>query len=136
MSKTCVVLDTNVVVSSLLFGGNPRKLFQLVLKRRIVAVSSSFLLTELFETLTQKFSYPPEQLRLLERKMKKYFLVVSPKNQFHVVKDMPDNRVLEAAVEGKCDYIVTGDKELLSLGIFQSILIVTITQFLRDFQGV
>jgi putative PIN family toxin of toxin-antitoxin system len=134
MNKTRVVLDTNVIISSLLFGGSPRKLFQLVLKRRIVAVSSGFLLTELFETLTQKFAYPSEQLRLFERKIKKYFLIVRPKTQLHVVKDMPDNRVLEAAVEGECDYIVTGDKELLSLGVFRSILIVTIAQFLPNFQ--
>jgi len=134
MSKTRVVLDTNVIISSLLFGGRPRELFQLVLKRKIVAVSSDVLLTELFETLTQKFVYPSEQLRLLERKIKKYLVIVSPKTQLHVVKDIPDNRVLEAAVEGECHFIVTGDKELLALGLFRNTRIVTIAQFLHNFE--
>lgn len=131
MSQTRVVLDTNVIISSLLFGGRPRDLFQLVLERKIVAISSDFLLTELFGILTQKFAYPSEQLRLLERKIKKYLLVVRPKVQLFAVKGAPDNRVLEAAVEGKCRFIVTGDKELLALGVFQNIHIVTISQFLR-----
>lgn len=135
MSKSRVVLDTNVIISSLLFGGRPRELFQLVLDRKIVAVTSDMLLTELFGILTQKFAYSTEQISLFERKFRKYLLMVSPKVQLHVVKDSPDNRVLEAACEGECDFIVTGDKELLALKKFQNTQVVTIVQFLSDFEG-
>ena len=46
-----------------------------------------------------------------------------------VVNDESDNRVLEAAVEGAADYIVSGDADLLDLGSFQGIPIVTAAQF-------
>jgi predicted nucleic acid-binding protein len=47
------------------------------------------------------------------------------------LKDEPDNRVLECAVEGLCEYIVTGDKALLALNMYQNVRIVTVETFLR-----
>ncbi|HEX8932007.1 MAG TPA: putative toxin-antitoxin system toxin component, PIN family [Patescibacteria group bacterium] len=49
-----------------------------------------------------------------------------------MVRDIDDNRVLEAAVEGKCQYIITGDADLLDLKIFQSIKIITAEDFLKE----
>ena len=49
----------------------------------------------------------------------------------HVIQDDPDdNRVLECAVKGSADYIVTGDRHLLRLGSYEAIAIVTVRQFL------
>ncbi len=57
------------------------------------------------------------------------FVLVYPKDTVIIVSDDPDNRILEAAVEGKCDFIVTGDKMLLKLGIYKGIKIVTAADF-------
>ena len=47
--------------------------------------------------------------------MRMDFEVVNPRNSLKVARDDDDNRVLEAAITGKCEYIVTGDEDLLSL---------------------
>lgn len=125
-----IVLDTNVLISSLIFGGKPRRIFQKVLNNKIKAITSQYLLTELYEILIKKFRYPPEKLKLLDIKLKKNFKIVYPAKTIKILKDKPDNRVLEAAVEGKCQFIITGDKELLSLGIYKNIKIVNPNKFL------
>ena len=50
----------------------------------------------------------------------------------NAVRDDDDNRVLEAAVEGKCEYVVTGDEDLLSLQNYGGIKIITPAEFLRE----
>ena len=52
--------------------------------------------------------------------------IVEPKQKFNFIKeDTSDNKFLEAAVEGKADYIISGDKDLLRLGSFMGIKIIT-----------
>lgn len=59
--------------------------------------------------------------------------MVSPKKRITVVRDSTDNKIIEAAVEGKCEYIVTGDKDLLVLGKYKNIKIVSPKEFLEEF---
>jgi predicted nucleic acid-binding protein len=56
-------------------------------------------------------------------------MVVVPNRVLTVVSDDDDNRVLEAAIEGAADYIVSGDADLLDLGTFQGIPIITPGEF-------
>ena len=56
-------------------------------------------------------------------------MLVAPEQTITVVSDDPDNRVLEAAVHGMADYIVSGDKHLLALGVFAGIPILTPATF-------
>lgn len=59
-----------------------------------------------------------------------------PRDTIDVLKaDPDDNRVLEAAVQGKCKYIVTGDRELLKLGTFQNMQILTPDEFIDTLKG-
>lgn len=129
-----VLLDTNIIVSALLFGGKPRTVFHLVLRKEIDAVISRQLIAELLGVLAEKFHFPQKILVLLERKILKRFRIVLPLTRIDLLKN-PDDRVLEAALEGRCAYIVTGDKELLALQSFQGIVIVTAEQFLRIMKG-
>lgn len=59
-------------------------------------------------------------------------IVVQPTRMLAVVGDESDNRVLEAAVEGAADYIVSGDDDLLALGSFQGIPVLPPAEFLAD----
>ena len=81
---------------------------------------------------TIKFPLSREDLRLFEKQAEKTFEFVDPKESIRILEDDPDNRVLEAAVEGKCSYVVTGDKELLDLKEFKKIKIVTATEFVKS----
>ena len=61
--------------------------------------------------------------------MRMDFEVVNPRNSLKVARDDDDNRVLEAAITGKCEYIVTGDEDLLSLKKYKNIKILTPAEF-------
>jgi putative PIN family toxin of toxin-antitoxin system len=126
-----VVIDTNVLISAFLFGGKPRQILQLVLNKEIEGITSLILLAELLDVLAKKFNFPQGKLRLIDGKIKKSFRVVYPTKHLRILKDEADNRVLEAAFEGECNFIVTGDQELLELGRHRSIQIITVDQFLK-----
>lgn len=127
------VLDTNILVSAIVFGGKPEKIFQYALKKDISVVTSPYLMVELNETLIKKFSFSTQRILQIEKKIKQIFLIVNPNIEIHVLKDEDDSRVLEAAIEGRCSYIITGDKELLELKSFKNIEIITASNFLEKF---
>ena len=63
--------------------------------------------------------------------------IVSSEKKFDIIKeDLDDNRVLECAVEGRVDYIITQDNHLLKLGEFEGIRIITPGEFLDIFEKV
>ena len=130
-SPARVTLDTNIIISGLGFGGKPREILDLILDDKIKAVTSPILLAELEDVITKKFQKLTYSIEPIKKQIRKKFRIVKPEITLLVVKDEPDNRVLEAATEGDCKYIVTGDKELLKLGVYQDIKIVTADQFLK-----
>ena len=82
-----VVLDTNILISAIIFGGKPRDILQLVLHKRIIAVTSPSLITELGEVLIKKFDFLPERVQLIVKKLKRNFKVVNPSVGIHILKD-------------------------------------------------
>ena len=52
-----VVLDTNLLISALVFGGKPKQVYNLVLEKQIIGITSPILLAELTEVLTKKFNF-------------------------------------------------------------------------------
>lgn len=129
-SQVRVILDTNILISAIGFGGVPREVFLLIVEEKIKGVISQILLVELIEVINKKFPRLIPNLPNIENNINESFLIVHPKKSINIVRDRDDNRVLEAAVEGGCDYIVTGDRDLLELGKYKKIKIVTPTQFL------
>ncbi len=125
-----VVLDTNVLISAIEFGGICETIYLQTLKNKIRGITSVILIDELEQTLKTKFGYSPEQINFISSTIQKHFELVTPIVTLELLRDKDDNRVLEAAVAGGCSFIVTGDKDLLSLGIYKSIKILTPRQFL------
>ena len=127
-----VVLDTNVLISALVYGGKPEQVYNFIFDKRIRAVISPILAAELADTLIKKFTFDQVRVKQLEKIMKKHFTLVYPKITLRaVLGDEDDNRVLEAAVEGQCQFIISGDRDLLDLATFKRIRILTPTQFLN-----
>jgi putative PIN family toxin of toxin-antitoxin system len=127
-----IVLDTNVVISALLFGGKPRQIIKLVQEGKLTAYISSILVAELIEILVKKFMFSSEKIMLLEELIKENFIIIYPAREIHVARDEDDNRVLEAALEGNCSFIITGDKDLLDLKNYKKIAIITPDIFLQE----
>lgn len=134
VSVVKVLLDTNVIISAIGFGGKPRDMLALVLKNRIRAVTSPVLLAELEDVINKKFPLLTVEYKRINRLIRKKFKIVEPKKSLRILHDEPDNRVLEAATQGKCSYIITGDKELLKLGHFQKIKILSTDEFLLEIE--
>ncbi len=126
-----VVVDTNVYVSALMFGGVPGSLLDLAFLKSFVLVISPALLDELEEKLRLKFEVPSEDTAIIRAKLESTAEMVRPDMVLHVITDDPDDdRVLECAVKGRADYIVTGDRHLLKLSAYEGISIVTVREFL------
>lgn len=127
-----IVLDTNVLISGVVFGGKPREILEMVRNKELLGITSPVLLAELGDVLSKKIMYPKSKVLQVEKKMRKIFRVVHPIKPISAVADDDDNRVLEAAIEGKCEYVVTGDKDLLDLRNYKGIKILTPGEFLTE----
>ena len=127
-----VVLDTNILLSAIGFGGKPAEILSLVLKERITAVTSPILLAELEEALRKVLPLSKNDIELILDEIDDEFETVLPRFSIKTSRDEDDNRVLEAAVEGNCEYIITGDKDLLTLKKYKNIKILTAEQFLLE----
>lgn len=132
MTRKRILLDTNVLISALIFGGKPREILRSVIEKKLIAVTSQVLLAELSDILSKKFKFTEDKIRLLIEKIKKTFVVVYPTVAINILSDDPDNRVLEAGVEGDCSYIITGDKGLLGLSKYKNIEILNPSEFLAS----
>lgn len=130
--KPKVVFDTNIFVSGIIFGGNPRALLELARDRQIELFTSKPLLFELSQKLKAKFRWRDLEIQDVIEGIKKYVTVVEPKEKVIVIKSDPsDNKVLECALEAETDFIVSGDKKhLLSLKSFQKTPIISAKDFL------
>ena len=127
-----VVYDTNIWVSALRWQGNPFRCVLLAAMGFVVSVTCSELLDELCCVLTQKFGMPFADVNRYIAVIRSFSEVVAITGQLRVVADDPDDdKVVECAIVGKADYIVTGDRHLLALGQYSGISIVKATQFLN-----
>lgn len=132
-----VVLDTNVVVSALIFpGGTPEAVYRLALAGRFELVTSRPLLAELGRVLTDKFGWEPGPSEEAVAQMVRAGTIVEPSEAIEeITADPADNRVLEAAAEAVADVIVSGDRHLLRLGeSWRAIRITSPGRFLAELE--
>jgi putative PIN family toxin of toxin-antitoxin system len=130
-----VVFDTNIFISAIIFGGNPRVCLEMARSGEIELFTSKALLLELAKKLQAKFEYQALELKEIIVGITKFAKVVEPKKKVNLIKKDPsDNRVLEVAKEVKADFIISGDKKhILSLRTFEDINILTAAKFIKQF---
>ena len=131
-----VVLDINVIVSAVLIAGSsPDSIVRASRKGAVDLVTSAPLLHELEDVLgrpriAKRLGWTAEERAFFIEALADFAVIVAPKERVQVVKaDPADNRVLEAAVAGSADYVVSGDHHLLELGSYEGIPIVTPARF-------
>lgn len=132
-----ITLDTNVLISSLIAaGGSADQVVQFVRDGELEMVLSQFILDELTRVLIQKFGLPLKSVQKAVQRFQRFATIVEPVLTIDIIKEKEnDNRILECAVAGKVDYLVTGDKRhILPLGSIQGIPIVTVSEFLQKYQ--
>jgi len=130
------VFDTNVLISALLFRGSvSEKAFALSLSGAAASVTSPAILAELEDVLKRKFRLSKGAAQEIAQFVRDVSECVEPAIVIDaVVKDPADNLILECALWGDANFLVTGDKaHLLPLDPFRGIRIVSPRQFLKTF---
>jgi putative PIN family toxin of toxin-antitoxin system len=96
-------------------------------------ISSPVLIDELTEKLRSKFRVIESDIDETQIMLEGLCEIVSTTDGARVIlADPDDDRVIECAIAGRADYIVTGDRHLLDLGSCNSIAILTVRQFLDN----
>lgn len=119
-----VVFDTNVLLSAFVFGGNPQKLFESARSGSLQLIISSSILFEFATILKTKFSWDDAYITDAVRTVGYCSELVKPITSINVLSDDQDNRILECAIEGKADFIASGDRHLVDLKAHENIEIV------------
>lgn len=135
-----VVLDTNVVVSALIFGGQPLKLLELAADGTIILCTSPILLEELADVLQR--SHLAKRLSAkassVERALADYgelAIIVEPCDVPRVVPDdSDDDHVIAAAIAAGAQVIVSGDSDLLKLHQHGDVSMLTVAEALLRYE--
>jgi uncharacterized protein len=127
-----VVLDTNVLVSALGWKGSPYQIF----RRCVDGQCQLFISPVLIRETARVLSYPKLGITDFQRDeflalVAETAIIIEPDFTLDLVSaDPSDNRILECALAGDCQYVVTGDKHLLELSSVRGIQIVTPDAFI------
>ncbi len=126
-----VVFDTNIFISALVFPGRQaeKAVFRVVEGRDHLLISRP-IVVEVLAVLARKFAREGEELARVAVLLAEIGELVAPKHRLHVLTDDADNRILECAVAGSAEQVVTGDRALLQLGSFETIRIVSLRSYL------
>ncbi len=127
------VFDTNIFVSALAIpGGQAERAVDLVIDVRVNLCISIEIIHEVLGVLAQKFSKGAEELSRTAVFLSELGELIVPREKVAVLDDEPDNRILECAVTGHADVIVTGDRAMLNLKKYRSIRILSLRQCLDE----
>ena len=126
-----VVIDTNVLISAFVFSGNAERSLEKALALGEV-ICSDFITGELTRVLLHKFSIPEEKVNRILATLNQVVQIVEPTTALpDVCRDTDDNYILQLAESVHADFIVTGDKDLLTLVKFGETRIVSPVEFLE-----
>jgi putative PIN family toxin of toxin-antitoxin system len=125
------VLDTNIFVSALaLPGGQAEKAMLAAVDGRFELSISKPIIHEVLDVLSRKFARNAEELARVAVFLAELGELVHPRKTLRILRDVPDNRILECAHTARAEVIVTGDRAMLALGQYMGIRIVTLREFL------
>jgi uncharacterized protein len=131
-----VVLDTNVLVSAIISDGKSRELLKKGIANQYSIVMSDLILKELITVLRRpKFDLSEDELQRTIIALIRTAEVVKVKTKIKAVKEDPkDDMIIETAIDGCADTIVTGDNHLLALKCFRGIKVTTVEKMLVSLQ--
>jgi putative PIN family toxin of toxin-antitoxin system len=131
-----VVFDSNIYISALtLPGGSADSALAAALAGRATLLLSEPMLGEILGVLGRKFARDKEQLARTALFLTELAELIQPRTRLRLLADDPDNRVLECAVAGRADLVVTGDRAMLKLDRLQEIEIISLRTFLTRLES-
>lgn len=131
-----VVFDTNIYVSAFLLPGSQAdSALMRIAEGTDRLIISKAIVDELLDVLSRKFAKNADELARVAVFLTDLADIVRPRGRIDVLRDEPDNRILECARTGKADAIVTGDKAMLRLRRFGEIRIISLQEYLEGNQS-
>ena len=131
-----VVIDTNVFIAAFyLPESRPAGVVLLARRQTILNVISPPILKEVERIIKKKLLWDNAKTQSAVRRIRNFSEEVQPQERLAIIADDPDNRILECAVAGQADFIISGDHHLLDLKNYQGIKIVTPARFLELIGG-
>ena len=134
--KQRVVIDTNVLLSAILFGGTPLRLLDLWrFQQAFDLVVSPELLAELVGKLKTKFALPDDLVLEWQELLDEKTIHVLPNYVTKICRDADDDKFIDTALTGEAAYLVTGDKDLLDLKRHKNVETVNPKDYLGALNG-
>lgn len=125
-----IVIDTNIVISGVFFGGLPRKVLQAVLADKITACANVDIIQEYNATVREMIFRKQGKLdENILMPLVARMQIVEGKAIVQICRDPDDNKFIECAKDAHALYIVSGDKDLLDIGTYEEIEILTVKEF-------
>ncbi len=129
-----IVVDTNVVISGVFFGGFPQRILTAIVNNQVTAYATPEIIDEyqeiIEEMVTRKQGHiHGEILAPLIRGME----IIEPITRVEVCRDPDDDKFLGCAKDSRALYVVSGDKDLLDIGQYEDIQIITARDFCEKY---
>lgn len=128
--KQRVVIDTNVLISGILWGGRPGSVIKQYRENKFIVLISPFILAELANFL-EEYQIEKKQREIIINEFKTKSIRVIPPKKVTICRDKKDNQVLDLCLAGEADFLITGDKDLLFLKKFGDTKILKPKEFLK-----
>jgi putative PIN family toxin of toxin-antitoxin system len=126
-----VVFDTNIFISAFVIpGGLAEKAILKIIEGEDSLLISKDIIHEVLSVLSSKFGRDREALSHVAVTLSGLAELVKPGGRVKIFMDEPDNRILECAIYGEADLLVTGDKEILQQREYKGVKIISLKEYL------
>ena len=128
------MIDTNVLISGVFFGGFPRKILSAVVNREITACATAEIIDEYEEIIQEMIDRKQGRInRNILTPLVKAMEIIEPVTHVEISRDPDDNKFLGCAKDSRSLYIVSGDKDLLVIDKYENIQIITAKEFCEKY---
>ena len=125
-----IVVDTNVLISGVFFGGFPRKVLSSIVGNRVTACATTEIISEYEEVVQEMVDRQQGKInRNILLPLINAMEIIEPVSEVTICRDPDDDKFLGCAKDAHALYIVSGDKDLLVLEHYENIQIVTAREF-------
>ena len=125
-----IVVDTNVIISGVFFGGAPQRILNAIVSSKITACATTEIVDEYLEIVDEMITRKQGHIdRNILSPLIQALEMIEPKTRVELSRDPDDDKFLGCAKDAKALYIVSGDKDLLVLERFENIEIITAREY-------
>ncbi len=125
-----IVVDTNVVISGVFFGGAPRQILNAIVTSEITACATTEIVEEYLDIIDEMIKRKQGRInKTLLHPLIHSLEMIEPNTRVELSRDPDDDKFLGCAKDARALYIVSGDKDLLVLEQFENIEIITAREF-------